>query len=132
MIPNDGKISGLKQDVYEKVLNLESDLQQFCGTENYYRNFTGLLYTDGVKYLADNAGAHWLIDLIGSYQPKLKNIPFQLWSIDKRQDSSAGVYCQEDIGEPLLVKQEIEWTDFPLNEFKLYCVDNVLLLPSEY
>ena len=125
-------LEDVRESQKRDLANLESDLQQFIGTENYYQNFTGLLYTDGVKYLADNAGAHWLIDLIGSYQPKLKKYSFQLWAIDKKDDGSAGIYCQEDIGEPLLVKQEIEWTDFPLKEYKLYCVDNVLMLPSEY
>ena len=43
----------------------ESDLSQFIGTENYYRHWTGHgVYTDGVKYLAEKAGAYWLIDAI--------------------------------------------------------------------
>ncbi|MFM6209871.1 DUF6876 family protein, partial [Planktothrix sp.] len=29
-----------------------SDLSQFTGTETWYRHFTGLLYTDGIQYLA--------------------------------------------------------------------------------
>jgi len=31
---------------------LESNLSQFYGTENYYKHWTGaIVYTDGVKYL---------------------------------------------------------------------------------
>ncbi len=44
---------------------LEDELEQFYGTEKWYRHFTGLVYTDGIKYLAENAGAYWLIDLVG-------------------------------------------------------------------
>jgi len=132
MTQNNGDLSGKKYDLHEKALNLEADLQQFIGTENYYQNLLGLKYTDGVKYLADKAGSHWLIDLIASYQPKLRDHRFQLWSIKKTGENSAEVYCQEDLGEPKLVRQEIEFTDFPLDKFKLYCVDDVLLLPSEY
>ncbi len=37
----------------------KSDLSHFTGTENYYRHWTRrLVYTDGVKYLADEGNAH--------------------------------------------------------------------------
>ena len=35
-----------------------SDLEQFIGTENYYQHPLGLLYTDGVQYMAEKGGAH--------------------------------------------------------------------------
>lgn len=45
------------------------DLSPFTGTEHWYKHWLGgLLYTDGVKYVADQAGAYWLIDAIASYQ----------------------------------------------------------------
>lgn len=69
--------------------DLEEELRQFTGTQQYYMNFTGLLFTDGIKYLADRASCYWLIDLVGSYQPQLRHIPFQLWEIGVRDDSSA-------------------------------------------
>lgn len=39
-------------------------LAQFTGTEHYYFSppFSNFNYTDGVKYLADKAGAHWFKD----------------------------------------------------------------------
>ena len=45
------------------------DLSGFTGTENWYRyammpRFT---YTDGVKYLAEQAKAYWLLDAIFSW-----------------------------------------------------------------
>ena len=113
-------------------MDLEDELQQFHGTQHYYRNFTGLLYTDGIKYLADRAGAHWLIDLVGSYQPQLRHIPFQLWGIEVGDDNSALVTMVEDTDEPIQVKQDIPFTDFPLANFSFYCIDNVMLLKSEY
>lgn len=112
--------------------NLEADLAQFTGTEKYYRNFTGLLFTDGIKYLADHAECYWLIDLCGSYQPELKDIPFQLWRVDVRDDNSALVTMVEDIGQPIKVRQEIPFTDFPLSEFEFFCMNNVMFLKSEY
>ena len=48
------------------------DLDNFIGTENWYKHFTGITYTDGIKYLADETQSHWLIDLVASYQTEKK------------------------------------------------------------
>jgi hypothetical protein len=112
---------------------LEEQLGQFTGTEDYYRSSFGtLLLTDGAQYLQEKAGAHWLMDLIESYQPKLRNEEFQLWGIKVEDDHSATVYCKADSDQPNLLEQKIEYTDFPLKEYELFCVNNVVLLKSEY
>ena len=108
----------------------ESDLNQFTGTENYYRHWTGGgVFTDGVQYLAEQAGAYWLIDAVFSYR---RREPFQVWTLRKNDDNSAVLTMQEDSGEPVKVRQTIPFTDFPLDRIKLYLIDSVLLLPSEY
>lgn len=108
----------------------ESDLNQFTGTENYYRHWTGRgIFTDGVQYLAEQAGAYWLIDAVFSYR---RREPFQVWTLRKNDDNSAVLTMQEDSGEPAKVRQTIPFTDFPLDHIKLYLIDSVLLLPSEY
>ena len=109
----------------------EAELHQFTGTQNYYRNFKELLYTDGIQYLAEQAGSYWLIDLVESHQPRL-NSRFQVWKLEVNEDKSALVTMVEDDGEPVKVRQEILFTDFPLNEFSFYCIDGVMLLKSEY
>jgi len=111
---------------------LESELENFTGTENYFRNFTGLKYTDGIQYLAEKAGAYWLIDLVGSYQHLLKEVPFQLWTLTVNDDNKGIVTCKEDTDAPVLVEQKLEYTDFPLKTFECYCIEEVLLLKSEY
>jgi len=112
----------------------KEDLQGFIGTDDYYKHWTGkLVYTDGVKYVAEKGGAHWLIDAIASYQFKLSGIPFQIWILRvDLENNTAVLTMQEDSGEPELVRQEIKFTDFPLDEIKFYLVDGVLMLPSEY
>ena len=108
----------------------EADLSQFIGTENYYRHWTGHgVCTDGVKYLAEKAGAYWLIDAILSYR---RREPFQIWTLKKDDDNTAVLTMQEDSGEPAKVSQKIPFTDFPLDQVKLYLIDGVILLPSEY
>ena len=116
----------------EKIKNeLKTQLAQFTGTEDYYQDL-GVKFTDGIHYLAEEAKAYWLITLIGSYQHKLKDVPFQLWTLKVNEDNSAEIECREDTGMPILIKQIIPYTDFPLEEIKLYCIDGILLLPSEY
>jgi len=112
---------------------LHKELFQFIGTENWYKHGSGLLhYTDGIKYLADKAGAYWLIDLVASYQHKLKHVPFQLWHIHVNDDDTAIVTIREDIGLKPLVTQKIKFTDFPMRDFEFYVSNGVLMLKGEY
>ena len=47
--------------------SLASELRQSCGTTDWYKHFTGFLYTDGVKYLADTLNCHWLLVDFGEF-----------------------------------------------------------------
>ena len=44
-----------------------SQLNQFIGTEKYYRISRRHLLTDGTKYLAEQAACFWLMDAIASH-----------------------------------------------------------------
>lgn len=110
----------------------QSELNQFTGTECYYRHWLGHKYTDGVKFLAEKAGAYWLIDAVMSYQAKFKDIPFQDWELTVEEDKTAVLTMKEDSDKPELVRQRIPLTDFPMPYAELYFIDGVLLLPSEY
>lgn len=113
----------------------QSDLDQFTCTEQHFKHFTGLLYTDGIRYLAENAGAYWLIDVIGSYQRQLNKTvrlaEFQLWKLEV-VESRGLLTCRSDSNEKPVVSQEIEFTDFCLESIKLYVENGCLLLPSEH
>lgn len=113
----------------------ESDLHAFIGSETLYQHpFSNLKYTEGIQYLAQRAGAYWLIDLIGSYQANIHERTddyfFQLWTIDVA-GNRALVTCKADTHEPSYISQMIEYTDFPFTT-KMYVVDGVLMLPTEY
>ena len=114
-----------------EIEKIRTGLGQFIGSMNYYRGLMGIRYTDGVKYLADRCGAYWFLDLIASYQRKLKDMYFQLWGIDVKEDNTATVTCREDSNRLPVVTQNIEYTDFPF-DFELYCINRVILLKSEY
>jgi hypothetical protein len=111
---------------------IQENLGMFTGTEHYYKHL-GIMITDGVKYLAESAGAYWFVDLISSYQfsPEVKDEKFQVYKLEVKADKSAIVEIS-DGNFNILITQEIEYTDFPLVEIKLYCIDKICLLPSEY
>lgn len=116
------------------VSELETNLKQFIGTENYYKCniFSNLKVTDGVQYLREKANCYWLTDIIASYQRALRNNPFQVWTLKlNKSGNGAKVECEDGNGKRLIV-QRISYTDFPLKEIKLYCLNEVVLLPSEY
>lgn len=114
-------------------MNDELNLDQFHGTEHYYKHFTGIKYTDGIKYLADKTNSYWFIDIIASYQQgAFKDIPFQIWRLEVNIGQSAVVTMREDTHREPIVTQEIEYTDFHYNKIEVYCIDGVILLKSEY
>lgn len=116
-----------------------SELVQFCGSQQWYRHpLRTLIMTEGTNHLYDN-GAAWLMDVIASYQGvKLdrQTDGFQLWIIKVNADKSATVTCQADSNTPIIIKQRIPYTDFPMPELKLYVEginqERVCLLPSEH
>ena len=120
---------------------LLDELRNFYGTEAYYRTNPGLLVTDGVKFLADNAGAYWLFDMVWSYLPVLRKSrdTFFVVVLTKEGvlDPGAIFTIQDDIPpNHTYAQQAIEYTDFPLDEIVLYLSateeEFVLMLRSEY
>jgi len=112
-------------------LNLK--FSQHIGTDKYYQHWTKRGYwTQGINDMAEKFKAYWLIDVVLSYQTRrLAKYPFQIWTI-KCENEKAVVEMKEDKNEPVLIKQKIPFTDFPEGILKMYYIDNILLLPSEY
>lgn len=113
----------------------KEDLHQFTGTEQWYRHyfFKWITYTDGVKYLADHAGAYWLIDELAYAQKFLRKLPeqrLQVWKL-KVKDGKGILSCTGD-NETVIYSKRIPFTDLPLDEITLYFANNVIHLPSEY
>lgn len=93
------------------------ELSQFTGTEHYYRVSPihgNLVLTDGVKYLCERAQCYWLVDIVASYQYKLTSEPFQVWTLGIDADEMRGSVRCEDGNGNILVRQELEYTDFPI------------------
>ena len=119
----------------KKPPTLLDNLAQFTGTERYYRINRKCVITDGAKYLADTAGAYWLMDAAAIY---LMELGTDDWFVLVRLvvNDSRAVLTLEDGNGAIRAQQEIPYTDFPLAEQTIYaCWDSVhwvLMLPSEY
>jgi len=113
----------------------KEDLRQFTGTEFWYRHpfKRHILYTDGVKYVAETAGAYWLVDEIvfSQMKKKLAAQPFQHWKLKVKPNATATLTC-EDGNDNVVYTKRLSFTDFPLEEISIFFTDNVILLPSEY
>lgn len=116
----------------EAILDI---LNNSTGTDSYHR-FSPIpgypVITDGVLMLAEASGCFWLLDVIGSYQSDRKlDKDFQVWKLNVDTENGSAV-VQGYNGTALVVTQEIPYTDFLLEELKLYLMDGVILLSSEY
>ena len=118
-----------------EAIELRASLQNFVGTVEYHPHWSGMRYTDGVHFLAENAKAYWLLDVIASWQTKALRDPalreFQLWELFVKQDRTATVVCSRD-SDDVAFRQEITYTDFALEYVRLYVEAGVMLLPSEH
>jgi hypothetical protein len=122
-----------------EVCHIKRALREFKGTTKYHKHlFPGkspLVLTDGCNFIREHCNAYWLFDAILSYQSDkiLRNVFFQVWELRQlRKDLSFSLTCRQDSDKKPIISQAIEFSDFPLEEIKIWVIDNVALLPSEY
>ena len=104
------------------------------GSENYYcHKPSSMLYTDGVKELAEKCEAYWLIDLIISHQIKREvNLErFQVWDLKRVKDNIFFIIAT-DGNHNKVTSQDIPFSDFPYDLATIWLVDGCLMLPQEY
>lgn len=112
-------------------LNLD---QFYGGTLHYYRHALNpkLVYTAGVKYVADTAGAYWLIDEIALSQITIPAEPFQVWKLTVYPDNTGLITVTGVKYVAPLHQKRIPFTDFPEPSITIWFTDNTILLPCEY
>lgn len=110
-------------------------LSQFTGTSAYYKISRKHVLTDGTRYLAEQGACFWMMDAIASH---LCEIGTADWFVLVRVQVTDGraVMIYEDGNDREHARQEIPYTDFPLDSVTLYaCWDQehwIIMLPSEY
>lgn len=132
----------------QKATALLAELRQFTGDLERYRHPLNprLLYTPGVQFLAESAGAYWLIDAIASWigtpqylaavvtDERINDLHF--WKLAVHSNQSATLSAVADADEPPFLVQQIAYTDFCLESIDLWCGFDgqhyTLYLPSEH
>ncbi|MDO7172544.1 DUF6876 family protein [Mariniflexile sp. AS56] len=123
-----------------QVNEIKAGLQHFHGTEMFYQiPLLRTRFTDGLKYLANVADCYWLITDTSMVAKSLMNrsefitIDFKRFSEEKQIITGYEaeiIYTDGD--DTILDKQGYRVTDFPLDELRLFFVNDTLMLPSEY
>ena len=122
-----------------KVDRVREYMAQTTGSQDIHEHFFGvyprLFYTDGLDFVAETCGARWLIDAVASHQPALKREEFQVWRLSKpAADGEPWLLTAfDDVPGRLLIRQEIEYSDFPVNltPFEFWVENNTAMLKEE-
>lgn len=124
----------------DKVNEIKEGLQHFHGTEMFYQiPLIRTRFTDGLKYLANVADCFWLITDTSVIAKSLMNrsefIRIDFKKLSEEQQDFTGYEAEiiySDGNNNILEKHGYRATDFPLDELRLFFVNDTLMLPSEY
>ena len=80
---------------------IQGDLAQFTCSEQRHRHgiIRDVTYTDGAKYVADQYGAHRLLDeiaIIQMHNVRVAREAFKVWKLSVRPDQSAALSCESE------------------------------------
>ncbi|MCM4173451.1 hypothetical protein DHD32_18395 [Arenibacter sp. TNZ] len=123
-----------------QVNEIKEGLQHFHGTEMFYQiPLLRTRFTDGLKYLSEVAECFWLITDTSVIAKSLINrsefVTIDFRRLSKEKQDYTGYEAEiiyTDGNDNILEKQGYRVTDFPLDELRLFFVNNTLMLPSEY
>ncbi len=126
----------------EHISNMElrQRLERF-GRSTYYYRFSDIAscYSEGVDFLADTIGCHWLVadaSTIGcSLMGKTDRVDVEFVrasDVERKRTGFDATVSYTDKNGKLLQRQSYLSADFPFDRFKLIYVHRILMLPSEY
>lgn len=114
------------------------ELKHFTGSENFYKDYLGVILTDGIKTFCELCSCYWLITdtasvLMTNFLNKEDFIVIKI----KVNDNKSAVVTLEDGNNNKLYSQNYKKIDFVLNDFEFWAVFNEVgtytyMLKSEY
>lgn len=124
----------------DKVREIKEGLQHFNGTEMFYRiPLTRTRFTDGLKYLANTAECFWLITdtsvIAKNLMQKSSFITIDFKRLTEKEQAEKeceATITYSDGNDNIFETHRYGFTDFPLDELRLFFVNDTLMLPSEY
>jgi len=123
-----------------QVNEIKEGLQHFHGSEMLYQiPLIRTRFTNGLKYLANVAECFWLITDVSVIAKSLLNrshfITIDFKRLSEEEQDYTGYEAEiiySDGNGNIFEIHRYNFTDFPLDELRLYFVDNTLMLTSEY
>lgn len=123
----------------EKAEAVRDYVRRTTGSETLYRHALNrnLLYTDGVRFLAETCGSWWLLDFVATMPGPWMCEPFNVWRITG--DGARGVIVEAwtdtpgTEGSTLLLRKKISYSDFPreLMPFEWWVENRTMMLKEE-
>lgn len=122
------------------VNEIKEGLKHFHGSEMFFQiPLLQTQFTNGVKYLANVAECFWLVTDTSVIAKSLMKKSYFI-TIDFRrlnEEERKTLECEAiinygDGNDNILQTHRYNSTDFPLDELRLFFVNNTLMLPSEY
>lgn len=120
----------------EEIKEFKNNLAQFCGSEDFFSTqfIRGFVYTEGVRYFAEKAGAYWLVDDVALFfKNKVKMTGFATVKAISKNNKVRLVLEDEGVkyGE-----KRYSFSDLPEGEWLFYLQYDgqrvFMMLPSEY
>lgn len=122
------------------VNEIQNGLKHFNGSELFFQiPLLQTRYTNGLKYLANVAKCYWLITdasvIAKSLMSKSYFITIDFKKLTDAKQDYTGYEAEmiySDGNGNIFETHRYNVTDFPLDELRLFFVNNTLMLPSEY
>lgn len=126
----------------DKATQVKAHMRQTTGTFTWHRHWLGMLFTDGIEYVCEVCEAHWLTDLVASWQPEIRKRhydlrTFQTWRLEHVKGTEWVIEAWSDTpkaeGSTMLARQKIPYSDFPedLSPFVFWVRDDMMMLKEE-
>jgi hypothetical protein len=114
---------------------LRGQLSRFRRSEEFHAHSSNaLVYTPGVKFLAEHCRLFWLIDVINAWQWRALRDPdlaiFQLWEL-RSIGTRRALFCMRDSENVFFALPVAKHHRSELESVSLYVEFGVLMLPSE-
>lgn len=120
--------------------SLKQELKQFSGSETFYEFPLNkkIVFTEGVKYLADVGKAHWLLGEVAlGFFPKIVKRGMSVVDLEVFTETFKAKLTLRDGDGRVLETKEVDYTDFPIEGVTTIWViyDGLrytIMLPTEY
>ncbi|MCK0135305.1 DUF6876 family protein [Arenibacter sp. S6351L] len=123
-----------------KTRQIKDRIQHFNGSLVLYQiPLIRTKFTEGIKYLAQAGECFWLVTdtsvIAKSLMDKSRFITIDFRKLTEKEKNVMGYAAKIDYSDGnghIFETQKYHLTDFPLDEIRLFFVDDTLMLPSEY